>query len=305
MLMDPNTDTHLTPLQICKFLCGVAWADAEITVEEQRYITNLSQLLGLREDQYEQVQRWFQVPPDPHDIAPSRLTPRDRQNLIQQALILVSEDGNFCSDEERLITVLARSLQIPDDELEDLHQRVSQLFKALPTPQAEELSTRMLVALSEDEIEAIPDPEPPTPGSLPPAPSLSGFSWDDALASRDSDDLLAAIPDDDAAEGDSEDDQAEDSATSHDDAAAEDHNTEGDDLSDEAGEPEAGEPEVSEPEAGEPEAGDDTPQANDGEQEEPEGDDDAPSEEEESADAASDAEKDQEDADEDDSDDPR
>ncbi|MEL6181277.1 MAG: hypothetical protein AAFS10_20130 [Myxococcota bacterium] len=189
--MDQTTPSQLTPLQVCKFLCGVAWADADITPEEKRYITNLAELLSLREDQMLLVRGWFHHPPDPHDITPSRLTYQDRQNLLQQALILVSEDGQFCADEERLITVLARSLRIPADEMADLQKRVAELFKALPVYASEELPPG-----EDDADHSALDFKTSASPLLDPTqlsesiPSLSGFSWEDALAASADDDLL-------------------------------------------------------------------------------------------------------------------
>lgn len=122
------THASLTPLQICKFLCGVAWADAQVDPAERDYILNLAELMGLSGAQRASVEQWLQLPPDPHDIAPSRLSTSDKHDLIQQALILVNIDGKITTHEERLITLLGKMLRLSDDELSELQRRVQQLY---------------------------------------------------------------------------------------------------------------------------------------------------------------------------------
>ena len=123
--------TRLQPLQICKFLCGVAWADADIDEGERAYILNLAQLMGLTNAELEKVNGWLELPPDPHDIAPSRLSIEDKRDLIQQALILVNIDGQVTLHEERLIKLLSKTLRLDVEELEELQGRVAELYSSM------------------------------------------------------------------------------------------------------------------------------------------------------------------------------
>ncbi len=123
--------SHLAPLQILKFLCGVAWADGVVAESERDYILNLAQLMALEPADVTAVQAWLQQPPEPHDIAPSRLSAEDKRDLIQQALILVNIDGALSTQEDRLIGLLSRTLRLEADELDQLKARVQGLYDAL------------------------------------------------------------------------------------------------------------------------------------------------------------------------------
>jgi len=125
------THSRLSPLQVCKFLCGVAWADASIDPEERAYILNLAELMGLTEPERKSVEGWLALPPDPHDIAPSRLSDEDKHNLILQALILVNIDGQVTSHEGRLIKLLSKMLRLGDDELGELRAKITELYADL------------------------------------------------------------------------------------------------------------------------------------------------------------------------------
>jgi uncharacterized tellurite resistance protein B-like protein len=130
--MASPTPTPLTPVEICRFLCGIAWADNTITDGERGYILNLARLLGMSTQELSEVESWLDKPHDAAMLVPSRLSTEDRVALVQQALILSSADGTIAPTEENIIRAVEDLLELTGDERAELRLGVKHLFESLP-----------------------------------------------------------------------------------------------------------------------------------------------------------------------------
>ena len=122
----------LNPIDILRFLCGLAWADDWVTPNERAYLLNLAQWMQLSDTEMRQVASWLDRPPENVQLDGSALSDADREALFQQALILFGADGNVSLDEQQVIATLRQMLDLTPDQLADLERRVERLFGALP-----------------------------------------------------------------------------------------------------------------------------------------------------------------------------
>lgn len=118
----------LTPVEICRFLCGIAWADQQVTSGERGYILNLAQLLGLSPGEVAEVGTWLDSPSDADMFVPAQISLEDRVALVQQAMILASVDGTVDASEDKIIAAVEDLFEISEAERLELRRGVQHLF---------------------------------------------------------------------------------------------------------------------------------------------------------------------------------
>ena len=87
-------------MQLMKFVCSFAWADLEIHPSERGFIERMVQKLELDVEERQQVDRWLEIPPHPHEVDPTQISLEHRKTFVESIIGIIESDG-VVSHEER------------------------------------------------------------------------------------------------------------------------------------------------------------------------------------------------------------
>ena len=87
-------------MQLMKFVCSFAWADLQIHPHEREFIARMVQRLDLNRDESDQIDRWLEIPPHPHEVDPTQIPLEHRKTFVESIIGLIESDG-VVSEEER------------------------------------------------------------------------------------------------------------------------------------------------------------------------------------------------------------
>lgn len=112
-------------------LVAIAWADGHFADEEAEVIEALISTFELGEADADMVRQYAKTPRTLDDVPVTELSPEDRKQLLQHAVILSYIDGGQSEIELDIIDELVDRLSIPEKEADDLIAAANQRAKRL------------------------------------------------------------------------------------------------------------------------------------------------------------------------------
>jgi uncharacterized tellurite resistance protein B-like protein len=91
---------HRDRMQLMKFVCSFAWADLKIHPHEREFIARLVRQLELDRDEKDQIDRWLEIPPHPHEVDPTLIPLEHRKTFVESVIGIIESDG-VVTEEER------------------------------------------------------------------------------------------------------------------------------------------------------------------------------------------------------------
>jgi uncharacterized tellurite resistance protein B-like protein len=98
-------------MQLMKFVCSFAWADLQIHPHERQYIAQLVQRLELGSDERNQIDRWLEVPPHPHEIDPTSISHENRKTFVESIIGIIESDGMVSEEERESLAIFEQLLR--------------------------------------------------------------------------------------------------------------------------------------------------------------------------------------------------
>lgn len=87
-------------MQLMKFVCSFAWADLQIHPQEREFIARMARQLDLDLGERQQINRWLELPPHPHEVDPTLIPLEHRKTFVESIVGIIESDG-VVSEEER------------------------------------------------------------------------------------------------------------------------------------------------------------------------------------------------------------
>lgn len=87
-------------LELLKYVCAFAWADATVTAEERRFVHRLIERLELDDADRAQVETWLEMAPPPHSVVASNIPKEHAQTFVEAVRAVIYVDGNVDPEEQ-------------------------------------------------------------------------------------------------------------------------------------------------------------------------------------------------------------
>lgn len=96
-------------MRLMKFICSFAWADLQIHPHEREFIARMVRRLELDRGERQQIDRWLELPPHPHEVDPTQI-PLEHRKIFVESIVGIIESDGVVSEEERDNLVLLEQL---------------------------------------------------------------------------------------------------------------------------------------------------------------------------------------------------
>jgi len=107
-------------MAIVKSLISVAWADGQFADKEREMVDALISAFEATEEQAKEIREYANEKRSIEDIPVLDLSRDDRRILLQHAVLLTFVDGEQHETEKKFISDLCRTLEITDEEAQQL-----------------------------------------------------------------------------------------------------------------------------------------------------------------------------------------
>lgn len=123
---------HEQDLAMVKGLISVAWADGQVSSDENEVIQALLEAFRATPSEAVEVHHYAKTKRTLDDVPVSELSYDDRRVLLQHAVLLAHVDGVHHEDEKTLLDGLCKKLRIPDVEARGIIEAAERRAATLP-----------------------------------------------------------------------------------------------------------------------------------------------------------------------------